>query len=303
MTRSLRREQARPTARSGVLVCADDFAMTNGISRAIIELAEANRISATSAITTTSHWFSHATWVARVRSQIAVGLHLNLTLGQPLTAMPTLAPGRRFPGVGLLTMKAMTRRIDREELYAEIDRQFSAFESELGFPPDHVDGHQHVHVLPIIRTVLLEVLIKRYGENPIKPLVRVPTDRLYHALQRGRAQRKAMTLNTLATGFRAAVKHAGFDCNDGFSGVTSFEPTAVEADFAAAATNLAPRHMVMCHPGYADEELTRIDPVTDRRQRELEILTQTGFPVPIWQPNRTSSGNCIDWPQQWANAQ
>ena len=303
MTSSLRREQQPPSARSGVVLCADDFALTNGVSQAIVELAEAGRISATSAMTTTSHWPSHATWLARTRGQIAVGLHLNLTLGQPLTAMPKLAPDRQLPRVGVLTIHALARRIDPSELYAEIDRQLAAFESELGFPPDHVDGHQHVQILPIIRTVLMAVLVARYGKNPIKPLVRVPSDSLQHTLQRSGAWKKALVLNTLATGFRKAVHQAGFQCNDGFTGVTDFGPTAVERDFAAASTLVAPRHMIMCHPGYVDEELTQRDPVTIRRQRELETLKRTGLPIPIWQPNRTSSGSCIDWQQEWAPSQ
>ena len=91
---------------NGVFLCADDFAMTNGVSRAIVELADAGRISATSAMTTSAHWPAHATWLARVRGTIATGLHLNLTLGAPVSAMSKLAPDRRFPVIGRLTTMA-----------------------------------------------------------------------------------------------------------------------------------------------------------------------------------------------------
>jgi chitin disaccharide deacetylase len=300
MSNLLRRDQQPRLARAGVILCADDFAMTNGISRAIVELADAGRLSATSAMTTTTHWPSHATWLARARSQIAVGLHLNLTLGRPLTTMPKFAPNRQLPSIGLLTIKAISGRLDVLELQTEIDRQFTSFEAELGFAPDHVDGHQHVHVLPTVRTALLAVMIQRYGKCALKPLIRVPADKFNHTLQRSSVRRKTLALNALSAGFRSAVKQAGFDCNEGFTGVTKFDPTHVTSDFAAASCNLASRHLIMCHPGYVDEELMQLDPVTIRRQREFEALMRTEFPVALWRPVRSRSGDCIDWQQQWA---
>ena len=48
------------------------------------------------------------------------------------------------------------------EIRAEIERQLDTFEKHLGFPPDHIDGHEHVHVLPGIRQSLFEVVSRRY---------------------------------------------------------------------------------------------------------------------------------------------
>ena len=59
------------------VLCADDYALTEGVSRGIEELARAGRLSATSALVTTRHWPEHARRVAGLRRHVQVGLHLN----------------------------------------------------------------------------------------------------------------------------------------------------------------------------------------------------------------------------------
>lgn len=285
--------------RGGVLLCADDFGMTQGVSRAIIELAEAGRLSATSAMTTSPHWPAHATWLARARGRIACGLHLNLTLGSPLGPMRNFAAGRQLPPISDVTSRALTGRIDRGELRAEVERQLAAFELEMGFAPDHVDGHQHVHALPVIRNVVLEVLAARFEGSERKPLLRNPADTACRIAARGRACVKAATLAALSMGYARVVKRVGFESNDGFAGVTDFGERAVGADFSAACLAVGPRHMVMCHPGFVDDELRRLDPVTGRRRAEYDVLMQGGFPGEIWRPQRSPTGDPIAWREAW----
>jgi len=283
---------------ASIVLCADDYAMTAGISRSILELAADRKLSATSAMVTSPHWVTAAGDVAKLRAQISVGLHLNLTLGDPLGDMPSLAPTGTLPAIGDVTAKAIGGKLDRAEIEAEIDRQCAAFEDALGFPPDHIDGHQHVHALPIVRDAFLAVLKSRYPGSP-KPLIRNPADHLRRIVARGRAVPKALTLAWLARGFGTAVRTAGFPVNTGFAGVTGFKAGSTSADFAAAVTKPGPRHMVMCHPGYVDDELRRIDPVTDRRKAEHDTLAAGGFPAPLWHPDRSVDGPPVDWPREW----
>jgi chitin disaccharide deacetylase len=286
----------------GVVLCADDFAMTNGISNSIIELAEAGCISATSAMTTSTHWPSHATWLARVRGRIATGLHFNLTLGRPLGAMQHLAPTGTFPTIGTVTARALTGALKRDEIASEFARQLASFEAELGLPPDHIDGHQHVHALPIVRHALLDVLTSRFGAGRNRPLLRNPADSYARIAQRNRARSKAMTLAALAFGFEAAARRAGLACNNGFAGISDFAVSGVEADFAAAAVAPGSRHLVMCHPGFVDDELKRIDPVTVRRAGEHAFLARQHFALPIWRPERSAMGDAITWSTAWVGS-
>lgn len=276
--------------------------MTNGVSRSIVELAEAGRLSATSAMTTSPHWPSHATWIARVRNHVAVGLHLNLTLGQPLGSMAKLAPARRLPGIADVTSLALRGGLDRDEIATEIDRQITAFEAEIGLAPDHIDGHQHVHALPVVRDAFADVLVRRYGQSAIRPLVRDPADKPSRIVRRGRSVTKALALSWLSRGFGRRMRELGFPVNDGFSGITDFHPGGADADFGAGLRSAGPRHMVMCHPGFVDDELTRLDPVTTRRRHEHDALLRGNFPAPIWRPSRTSVGNPVDWPSEWSGS-
>lgn len=282
------------SGRGWIILCADDYAMTEGISQSIGELAQAGRISATSVIVTSRHWPAHAARAASLRDRIAVGLHINLTLGSPLGPMPALAANGRFPGIADVTARALRSDIDRAEIAAEVTRQIERFTAECGHPPDLIDGHQHVHALPSIRDGVLDAVAARSWVTP--PLVRDPADRLAAILLRRTAIAKAATLAWLARGFGQAARHAGLVSNDSFAGVSDFAPQSTAAELARAALGAGVVHLVMCHPGYPDAELAAIDPVTERRRREHDLLLAGGhFGNRLWRPRRAAAGPPVDW--------
>ena len=259
-----------------VVVCADDFALTEGVSRAILDLARAGRLSATSAMTNRPWWPRLAPALGELDGRLGVGLHLNLTLGQPLGAMPRLAPGGVLPGLPDLVPMALLGRLPLAEIGAEIERQLTAFEAALGLAPDFVDGHQHVHVLPGIRAELLGALERRGWRGRV--WLRDPADRLSAILRRRVAARKALTVRALASGFGQAGRASGFHTNEGFSGFSPFDPARdPAADFARFLEALGPRPLVMCHPGHVDAELATLDPVTEPRAREYAYLASDAF--------------------------
>lgn len=295
MTAATDRIDARPPA-AGVILCADDFAMGEGVTRGIEELAGARRLSATSAIVTGPHWKRHGARLAALRDTIAVGLHLNLTLGAPLGPMPRLAPSRELPTAGKLIGVALSGGLDRVEITEEIERQLDCFEQAAGFVPDHIDGHQHAHVLPGIRGPMIEVLRRRFPARDV--LVRDPGDKLAAIVGRRHAG-KALMINALAAGFGQAVRAAGFPTNDGFAGVSDFDTRSpYEGDLKTFLRAGGRRPLVMCHPGYPDAELRRVDPIVDRRRQELKaLLAFPDLPSHLVQPRRPSRGAPVDWSQ------
>lgn len=257
-----------------VVLCADDFGLTEGVSRGILDLIERGRLSATGAMTNRPPWPRLAAELRRHHGRVAVGLHLNLTLGRPLGPLPSLAPDGVLPGLGALTRAALAGRLARGEVAAEIERQLDAFEEAFGAAPDFVDGHQHVHVLPGIRGPLLAALARR-GARVV--WLRDPSDRPAAILRRPAAA-KAFTVAALAAGFRRAASRAGFATNRGFSGFSAFAPGDDPAAlFEAAFRDLGSRPVVMCHPGHPDEELRRLDPVVETRAGELAYLASPRF--------------------------
>ncbi len=256
---------------ANVILCADDFAMSEGVSKGIEELALARRLSATSAIVTLETWPAHARRLVALRAFLATGLHLNLTLGAPLGPASSIAPDGEFGTNAALLRRCLTGAASHDEIAAEIDRQVALFEETTGFPPDFIDGHQHVHTLPKVRKALLTVLAARYTDY--KPLVRDPWDNPLRILWRGAAAPKAIVIAKLAYNFGRAMRAAGFPTNHGFSGVSPFRldiPYAQELGRFFLARGA--RHLVMCHPGYPDAALAELDDVVARRHHELDAL-------------------------------
>jgi hypothetical protein len=272
-----RPDAARPAA---FALVADDFGMTEGVSRAILQLVREGRLTGAGVM-------ANMPWAAPLARELAeaaagraeIGLHLNLTLGSPMGDMPGLAAAGALPDFGALAKRALTGGLSgapaQAELRAEIDRQIEAFRAAFGRLPDYVDGHQHVQVLPGVRSALLEAIGDRPGW---RPWLRDSGDGLGAVLSRGVAVQKALVIAALSLGWRRQVERAGLTCNRGFSGVSPFDPARdFAADFARFLLAPGPRHLVMCHPGHIDAELRRLDPVVETREQEFAFLSGDGF--------------------------
>ena len=253
------------------VLCADDFAMTEGVSRSILELLALGKLSATGAMTNRPHWKRLAAELGSFSGRADLGLHLNLTCAAPLGAMKRVAPTGMLPRLGDLARAAATSAAARAEIAGEIGRQLGVFEDALGRAPDFVDGHQHVHVLPGVRRAVLRAIQRRYPEGAV--YLRDPADSARAIRQRGVAVGKALVIAGLALGLRSQALRRGIPVNRGFSGVSPFDP---ERDFGADLRHflIAPgaAHLVMCHPGHIDDELATLDPVIATRALEHAAL-------------------------------
>lgn len=262
---------------AGFVLCADDFAMTAGISRGIVELLAKGRLTATGAMTNRPHWAHWSGELAAFEGRADLGVHLNLTCAAPLTSMPRLAPGGVLPKLPDLLKAAMLGHLPKEEVAAEIDAQLQAFEDAMGRAPDFIDGHQHVHGLRRIQDIVLKVLVRRYPGSQ-RPYVRKSADRLHRILLRRDFAIKAMQVAHLTLGLGRKATAAGFATNDGFAGFSDFDPAGDYAvRFARYLVAPGARHLVMCHPGYVDDELSGIDSVVKSRELELAFFAGEAF--------------------------
>jgi len=279
-----------------VLLCADDFAISSAVSAGIEEAAAAGRLSSTSAFATFPEWPGEAKRLAALRDKVAIGLHLNFTVGAPLRPMPSLAPTGAFPHMSDLVGRSLRRAIDPAEIEAETVRQLTRFAEHVGYVPDFLDGHQHAHALPGIGQAVLAGL-KRFEADRWSMMVRDPGDSLARIFSRGRFVKKALKLAWLVTGFGAKARQSGHPVNIGFSGHSHYMTDSpyereMEASFAAT----GPRHLMMCHPGYADDLLATRDWVTVRRTQELHgLLRAEGLTQRLWRPDRDKADLWADW--------
>jgi predicted glycoside hydrolase/deacetylase ChbG (UPF0249 family) len=144
------------------------------------------------------------------------------------------------------------------------------FAAAFGRAPDYIDGHQHIHVFPQVSEALL----------------RVTKHSAPHAWLRqcGRAVRKnpepkGLILDALSRRFRRLAAEHGLRTNPAFAGTYAFRARADYARlFPRFLDGLPDGGVVMCHPGKVDAELTRLDPLTDLREREYAFFLGESFP-------------------------
>lgn len=265
------------------------------MSAGIIESLSAGRLAATSAMTSRPSWPSAARALREYGFDADIGLHLNLTLGASLRPMPNFAPAL-FPQIGRVLQASRRGELPLAEITQEIEAQIDAFSEAYGRPPDFIDGHQHVQVLPGIRQSLFAVLERKGLTGRL--WLRNSGDQIMRILRRGTELRKALGLAYLGRGFATEAAAHGFQVNDGFSGFSDFHPERdFAADFVRYLAAPGPRHLIMCHPGHVDDELANLDPVTASREKELAFLLSQGFALAL-----ETAGARLARPTAWLKA-
>jgi len=257
-----------------IILCADDFALSAGVSSTICELIQMGRISATSCMTVFPEWYEHASWLKPSASLVDVGLHLTLTDQVPLSSMAYLAPDRRLPRIDLLVRKAYLGRLDRQEIEIELNRQFDTFVDAFGQTPDFLDGHQHVHQLPIVRDIVIDIYCKRMKRGYIRSC----TDQLRWIYARKIAVAKSTVINLMGQTFLSDAKRKNISMNDGFSGIYKFEmSTRYSEMFKRFLMGTRPNSIIMCHPAKIDKQLKNRDSMVGVRAGEWEFLKSDLF--------------------------
>ena len=141
-------------------LCADDFGLSGAIDRGILSLAQRQRLTHVSCIVNADGGPEDA--AALRATGVGLGLHLNLTEGQPLSpALVTHWPA--LPSLPRLIVMAHLGRLPLAAIGDELQRQVMAFKAAFGQAPTHLDGHQHVHHLPGVRTLVLDLLAQKPG--------------------------------------------------------------------------------------------------------------------------------------------
>lgn len=267
-----------------IVVCADDYALTPGVSRGIRELIAARRISATSVMTVSPHWEREAAALRAVAGDCDIGLHVTLTDHVPLGRMSQLAPEGRLPPMRSLYRSGIARRLPAAEIEREIELQLDAFVSVYGAPPAHIDGHHHVHQLPGVRAIVVRIA-QRVGGG--RTWVRSCNEHLGLMLRRGVATGKSFVIGSLGASVERLARQHGVPTNSGFSGVYDFEKETRTFGTLCARFLMRQRDngLMMCHPGHSDTELAQIDSLTDRREVELAYFKSDAWPEALRRHN------------------
>ncbi len=203
---------------------------------------------------TSAFWPEEGAALRALAAPLETGLHLTFT-------------GIGRPTLGVLAMHAFTGQLDEAGIAAEIDRQLDAFERVWGNPPDFIDGHQHVHQFPTIRSAVLALWDRRLDRT--RTWLRVTDSRIGAIFRIGAAPAKALAIAALGRSMHRAARKAGIRTNDSFAGVYDFSACIpYPALFTRMAAEAHGHTVVMCHPGEIDNALRAADPLVDMRAVE-----------------------------------
>lgn len=225
-----------------LIVNADDYGLTMGVSKGIIEGIKSGIVTDTTAMANMPA-FEEAIEYAFEQGITEMGIHLTLSCGKPLTNAPSLVD----------ESGNFSKKVYKEGTYniQEVENEFRAQISKFlnsGMKLNHIDGHHHIFAIVPASLMIALKLAKEYNIP-----MRCPFDRdlpLY--------------------------KMNDVNCPDHM--VMDFYQENVTIDHLES-TILKCKEVgldvleVMCHPAHIDDELKSISSYVKERQTELEILT------------------------------
>jgi chitin disaccharide deacetylase len=231
------------TAGCLLIVNADDYGLTPGVSRAIVDAHRAGMVTSTSVIALGPAFAKTRPWLDDVPG-LGTGAHLALVGEDPplLSAreIPTLVDKRgRLPlSWRQFLPRAAAGRIDVEDVHRELAAQLQLL-LDAGLTLDHLDTHQNLHLWPMVRRVVMD-LGSLHGIRAI---------RITRSSERGPV---GSTVRQLATRLEQACRHAGWASPEASTGLDEAghlsEPAMVQALFRLASTGARSAELAT-HPG------------------------------------------------------
>jgi hopanoid biosynthesis associated protein HpnK len=266
-----------------LIVNADDFGLTEDVNRGII-VAHRDGILTSTSLLANGSAFQQAASSSRKLVQLSVGVHLNLSQGDPVSPanrIPSLVNKQGELHLGPLNLwrRILTRRLSLEEIHTECRAQVLKV-LEAGIAPTHLDGHLHVHLLPQLSPVLIR-LAREFGICDVRcptedlaitlPLIWRIKGNSLAALERSLV---AYGVNSFAERLTEHLLAAGITCPNAFFGLahTGFLDTNALKILIAKVPDGTTE--LMCHPGYDSSELKSFGGNLTR-EREVELLALT----------------------------
>jgi chitin disaccharide deacetylase len=220
-----------------LIVNADDLGYDPAINRGIVEAMRRGVVTSTTLMVNLPH---SAEGAAQAHG-LAVGLHLNLARGAPVS--PRFPPPLLVAGAfDEARVAELPPEVVEDETLAQLDRAGEL----LGRPPTHADVHRHLHRHPAV----LEGLTRA-------------------------AARRGIPVRALDAAMRSTLRARGVRTTDHFVGEAGDDAYWTAIRFAGALAELRPGTTEwMCHPGHLPTHVR--SGYSTQRVVELETLGQPG---------------------------
>jgi chitin disaccharide deacetylase len=253
-------------------VNADDFGLTAGVNRAVVELHRAGVLTSATLMARAAAT-DEAIALGLANPKLGVGCHVVLVDGEPVLPpreLPTLVDqktGQFYPTLGKFLPRLFTRRIRAEEIEAEAAAQIALLQKN-GLRLTHVDTHKHTHMFPtVLRPVLRAAKAAGIGSvrNPFEPEWAV------HATPRASAARagEVFVLRRMGPYFKRLIASHGVTATDGTIAVVGTGTMDGDAVRSLLKQLPAGTWELVTHPGYNDADLAKIR-TRLRESRDIE---------------------------------
>jgi chitin disaccharide deacetylase len=229
-----------------LIVNADDFGLSININRGIIETIEKGVVNSVSLVANGNAIEEAAAYLSG-SPQVNAGIHLTLIEEKPVCDPRSVRSltdenGRLVHSYKDFIARYLKNEINYKEIRSELDAQFAALR-DLGVRLSHCDSHQHIHLLPKISDLVLD-LCREHGIKRIRIVNEAPSP--------GALMRiiPLVAMNLFSQGIRKTARMSGISTADRFIGFnTSMHVTEA---IIQKARKLAESKVVelMCHPGY-----------------------------------------------------
>jgi predicted glycoside hydrolase/deacetylase ChbG (UPF0249 family) len=214
-----------------LILSADDFGLSRGITDSILDVVRAGALNSVS-IVPNGYAFAYAIEEYEKRTNLRLGIHLNLVEGFPVSDPADVGllvdkHGKlhnSFIGLWLsyasgdAVHKQELRRQVAKELIAQIERVIT---SSKRAQPIKVDSHRHLHMVPFVTQVLVDILSK-YPQSrlrlPLEPWLGLPEGALRIEPYLAPRVVKHSLLNILSKRLRAELRERHIACNAYFIG-------------------------------------------------------------------------------------
>jgi chitin disaccharide deacetylase len=268
-----------------LIVNADDFGVTAGVNRAILELSGRGQLSSATMMAAANSTHEAAT-ASRAQPRLGIGCHVVLVDGVPVlppAKLPTLvetATGRFRPTLGNFVSDLLLGRIRASEIQAEAEAQVAHLRS-LGLTLTHIDTHKHTHIFPGVAAPLLDAARHHRISairNPFEPDWSIRATRGAPFLRRTQVR----ILNRFRSRFMTLIAQSGLTTTDGAIGIVA--TGTLDLATLTSILHSVPEGIweLVTHPGYNDQALaasgTRL---LTSRDEERSALSQVAMPADI----------------------
>lgn len=252
-----------------LIVNADDFGYSHGVSLGIMEAHRQGIVTSTTTMVNIPYAADAIALALVDTPALGLGLHLNVTAGKPVLPPDAVPDLVGIDGEFLPREQALIglQSINAAQLEAELRAQLNHFIQLAGRPPDHLDSHHHATYASATAVEIMIKLAHELGIGIRRPLPDMSLTAIAHAM--GFPDPATQEIETLAH----TLDKADVPMPDRFI-MSFYKTTATLGDLLNILIGLPDGiSEIMCHPAYVDDVLLAKSSYIKEREHELAALT------------------------------